>query len=382
MRAVLAICHQKNIKIITNMGAANPMQAAKCVESIAREAGLRSLKIAIVLGDDVTNVVKHGKFALTDVFRSEEEFKDRLISANVYLGAQPIIDALEQEADVVITGRTADPSMFLAPQVHEFGWSMNNWPLLGQGTVVGHLLECAGQITGGYFADPGYKDVSGLADLGFPLAEISPDGTATITKVAGSGGIVNTATCKEQLLYEIHDPRQYMTPDVIADFSNVTLSDTGKDRVLINGGSGRQRPDTLKVSLGYRDGYLGEGQISYAGPGAVNRGRLALKIIEQRFARIGLEAQDQRYDLIGLNAIHGEALSHSETEPYEVRARVAARTESWDMASRIGSEVEALYTNGPAAGGGVTKSINEVVAIGSTLLPRDQVNYSLEYLKV
>ena len=188
------------------------------------------------------------------------------MSANAYIGVEPIVDALAQDADVVITGRAADPSLFLAPQVHEFGWRLDDWERLGAGTVIGHLLECAGQVTGGYFAEPGKKDVGDLAHLGFPIAETGEDGAAVITKVPGSGGCVTLATCKEQLLYEIHDPAAYYTPDVVADFTAVRLTEVGRDRVRVQGGRGRARPECLKVTLGYRDGFIGEGQIRTRAP--------------------------------------------------------------------------------------------------------------------
>ena len=196
------------------------------------------------------------------------ELGDRLVSANAYIGAEPIVTALAQDADIVITGRAADPSLFVAPLAFEFGWNAEDWPALGRATLVGHLLECAGQVTGGYFADPGCKDVAGLARLGFPIADVPAEGPIVITKVAGSGGLVTAATCKEQLLYEIHDPAAYVTPDTVADFSQVRVMEMAEDRVAVDGATGRPRPARLKVSLGYRDGYIGEGQISYAGAGA------------------------------------------------------------------------------------------------------------------
>jgi hypothetical protein len=240
---------------------------------------------------------------------------------------------------------------------------------------VGHLLECAGQVTGGYFADPGYKDVAGLARLGFPLAEVAADGSAVITKVAGSGGVVNRATCTEQLLYEIMDPSAYFTPDVVADFSQVTLEEGGTDRVRAAGGGGRTRPGTLKVSVGYHDGFHGEGQISYAGPNALARSKLAKAILEERLGQLGLE--ELRFDLIGVNAIHGEALSKMECEPYEVRLRTAARAETANLAALVPREVEALYTNGPAGGGGVTGGTKEVIAILPTYVRRELVTHAV-----
>lgn len=381
MKAVLKPCREKGIKIITNMGAANPLSAAEKVKAVARQSGLRKLRIAAVIGDDVTELVKNGEYVTDDASVPMESIVGRLVSANAYLGAQPIVEALAGDADVIVTGRTSDPALYLAPQVHEFGWSMEDWERLGQGTVIGHLLECAGQITGGYFADPGCKDVPDLARLGFPFADVFADGTAIIGKVAGSGGVINAATCAEQLLYEIHDPREYLTPDVIADFSRVTLTEAGDDQVLVKGGSGRERPDRFKVSVGYRDGYTGEGQISYAGLGAAARARLALEIVLARLDLTGVKLKEIRTDLIGINSIHGKTLSASDSEPYEVRARVIARADAITDAVRVGNEVEALYTNGPAGGGGVMKAVREKIAVSSILLPRDRVEYSVYYVE-
>jgi hypothetical protein len=260
------------------------------------------------------------------------------------------------------------------------GWRLDDWTLAGRGTVVGHLLECAGQITGGYFADPGVKDVAGLARLGFPLAEVDADGTAIISKPAGSGGQVTAATCTEQLLYEIHDPAAYMTPDVVADFSQVRFTDLGNDRVRVEGANGRPRPDTLKVSVGQFDGWIGEGQISYAGAGAAARGRLGGEIVAERLRLIGVRPLELRTDLVGMNALHGAAAAV--VEPYEVRLRVAARTASEADARRVAREVEALYTNGPAGGGGAFTSVRPVLAIRTAFVARDRVSYRVEYVKV
>jgi Acyclic terpene utilisation family protein AtuA len=302
---------------------------------------------------------------------SVKQLGNRLLSANAYLGAEPIAEALSAGADIVVTGRASDPALFLAPMIHAFGWAMDDWNLLGQGTVAGHLLECAGQITGGYFADPGYKDVAGLARLGFPIGEVGEDGALVITKVAGSGGAVTAQTCKEQLLYEVHDPRQYIQPDVVADFSQVKVEEIAPDRVRVSGGRGNPRTATLKISVGYVDSYIGEGQISYAGPGALARGRLALEIVRERLELTGVAASEWRFDLIGVDALHGPQASAQANEPYEVRVRVTGRTENLAEAVRIGNEVETLYTNGPAAGGGAFKSARDVVAVASVLLPRE-----------
>ena len=368
MQAVLPACAQKGIRIITNMGAANPAAAAAKVRDIARALGIEGLKVAAITGDDVLSLLRSGDYLIEDNGEPLSSLGERILSANAYLGAQPLVDALAQGADVVITGRVADPALVLAPLLHEFGWDMEDWDLLGQGTVVGHLLECAGQVSGGYYADPGVKDVPNLARLGFPIGEVGSDGTLVLTKVAGSGGMITAGTCKEQLLYEIHDPASYLTPDVIADFSQVSITEDGPDRVIVRGGRGRPRPATLKVSVGHVDSHVGEGQISYTGPGAAARGRLAIEIVEERLKIRGAVLSELRSELIGMNAIFDRgSLPH---EPAEVRVRIAARAGSLAEAAVIGNEVEALYTCGPAGGGGATRSARQIVAVVSVLLPR------------
>ncbi|XUM24308.1 acyclic terpene utilization AtuA family protein [Bradyrhizobium oligotrophicum S58] len=369
MQAVLPICRANKVRIVTNMGAANPVAAAEATRAIARQLELTGLKIAAVTGDDVLEPLKTADVVL-DTGDTIRALGNRVVSANAYVGAGAIAEALAAGADVVITGRAADPALFLGPLIHEFGWALDDWDRLGQGTVVGHLLECAGQITGGYFADPGAKDVPDLARLGFPIGEVREDGELVVTKVAGSGGCVTPATVKEQLLYEIHDPVQYFQPDVVADFSHVTVEELGPDRVRVVGGRGRPKTGLLKTSVGYLDSYVGEGQISYAGPGAVARGRLALDIVRERLALTGVAVNELRCDLIGLNALHGDDRAHG-AEPYEVRVRVAGRTETMAEAVRIGNEVETLYTNGPAGGGGAWKSAREVIAVASCLVAED-----------
>jgi hypothetical protein len=381
MLAVLPACAANGIKIVTNMGAANPAAAARKTSEIASSLGLSSRKIAAVTGDDVLDACKNGDLRIMEFEGTIKQLGNRLLSANAYLGAGPIADALARGADVVITGRASDPALFLAPMIHAFGWPMDNWDLLGQGTVAGHLLECAGQITGGYFADPGYKDVRDLARLGFPIGEIAEDGSLVVTKVADSGGAVTARTCKEQLLYEVHDPTRYIQPDVTADFSQVKVEEVGKDRVRVSGGRGTKRPATLKVSVGYVDSYIGEGQISYAGPGALARGRLALEIVRERLKLSAVAASELRFELIGVDSLHGSELSSRASEPYEIRVRVAGRTENLREAVRIGNEVETLYTNGPAAGGGAFKSARDVVAVASVLLPRELAKPSVQFVQ-
>lgn len=376
LRAVLPACAANGVAIVTNMGAANPRAAARRAGAIARELGLAGLPIATVAGDDVGAAVLGSQLSLLEDGREVAALGSRFVSANAYLGARPVAEALTAGARLVITGRVADPALFLGPLIHAFDWPEDDWDRLASGVLAGHLLECAGQITGGYFADPGFDDVPGLARLGFPIGIVSQDGDLTITKVAGSGGLVSEATCKQQLLYEIGAPCAYLQPDVTADFSQVVVEQNGPDRVRVRGARGRPCPPTLKVTVGYRDGFVGEGQLSYAGPGAVARGRLAREIVRERLAPRASDYEDIRFDLIGVDALHGACASAA--EPYETRLRVAGRSFSREAAERIGHEVEALYTNGPAGGGGAWRSVRPVIAVGSTLIDRAAVAPSVE----
>jgi hypothetical protein len=381
MHAVLPLCAARGIKIVTNMGAANPEAAARKTAEIARALGLSRLKVAAVVGDDVLEACKANDLPIMEFEGTIKQLGNKLLSANAYLGAEPMAEALRGGADVVITGRASDPALFLAPMIHAFGWAMDDWNLLGQGTVAGHLLECAGQITGGYFADPGYKDIPDLARIGFPIGEVGEDGSLVIAKVPGSGGAVTAQTCKEQLLYEVHDPTRYFQPDVVADFSQVCVEEIAPDRVRVSGGRGTCRTGTLKISVGYVDSFIGEGQISYAGPGALARGRLALDIVRERLKLTGVSTSELRFDLIGVDALHGSQVSAHASEPYEVRVRVAGRSESLREAVRIGNEVETLYTNGPAGGGGAWKSARDVVAVASVLLPRELAKPRVQFVE-
>jgi hypothetical protein len=373
IESLLPTLLRNKIRLITNMGAANPIAGAKKIIDIAKKQGLK-IKVAAVTGDDVFEKIDHSTLAIETNLPLKNS--GELISANAYLGIEGILEALTSEADIIITGRVADPSLFLAPMIFELGWSTTDYDLLGKGTVIGHLLECAGHITGGYFADPIKKPVEGLDTLGHPLAEVSKDGSAIISKVEGTGGIINLQTVKEQLLYEVINPFEYFTPDVIADFTSVKLQEIGKDQVKITGGNGKTRPSTYKISVGYKAFYLGEGEISYAGQSAIERAKLAGDTIAKRFAA-GIpdtknKITDLRIDYIGINSVHRTNFS-SAIQPYEIRLRVAGKAQSPEDAALIGEEVETLYTNGPAGGGGVRKYVNEVVGIVSILFERDKV---------
>ena len=377
MERMLPLCYENKVKLITNMGAANPLAALEKTLEIARRHNLKGLKIAAVYGDDVADLIKQIDPVLLETGNPLSQSIPEIVSANAYLGVESILPALEQGADVIITGRVSDPALFLAPLVHEFSWSLDDWSLLGKGTVIGHLLECAGQITGGYYADPGKKDVPDFARLGFPYMEVKEDGDAVVTKLKMAGGKIDTSTCKEQLIYEIHDPTQYLTPDVTADFSKVRFEQVGVDQVQISGGTGIARPDKLKVSIGYHGGYIGEGSIGYAGPGAVARVQLAADTVKERLKIIGAEYSEIRFDLVGANALHREASDNNSYEPYEVILRVAAKTGTTRDAALIGREVETLYTNGPAGGGGATKGVREIVAVVSAFVAREAVTPQL-----
>ncbi|MEU4361071.1 acyclic terpene utilization AtuA family protein [Promicromonospora sp. NPDC023987] len=366
-------------RIVTNSGAANPLAAGRRVVTIARELG-RAARVAVVTGDDVLDVVRRLDPVVWETGEPLSAAPEELVSANAYLGADGVRRALEQDADVVVTGRVADPALYLGPLLHEFGWAEDDWSALAAGTAVGHLLECAGQLTGGYFADPGTKHVPGLARLGFPFADVRADGTARLGKLPGSGGTLSTRTCTEQLLYEVERPDAYLTPDVTADFTSVRFAADGQDAVRVTGATGGPRPDELKVTLGFRGGWQGEGQISYAGPRALARAQLAGEIVRERLVDVhGLAPDAIGIELIGAGAaFRGLA---PETEPLEVRLRVAARGADADQAYAVGWEVEALYTNGPAGGGGARKSVEQTVLVRSCLVPRALVAPSVTVLE-
>lgn len=382
IESLLPALTKNNVTLITNMGAANPMEAAKKVAQIAREMKLK-IRIAAVTGDDVFEKLDTSSIALET--NEPVSNSGELISANAYLGVNGVLEALHANANVIITGRIADPSLFLAPMIFEFGWSQNDYDLLGKGTVVGHLLECAGHITGGYFADPFKKPVESMHRLGHPFADVMKDGSAIISKVEGTGGVVNLMTVKEQLLYEVINPSEYFTPDVIADFTSVKLREISRDQVEVTGGHGKAKPEKFKVSVGYKAFCLGEGEISYAGQAAFERAKLAGEIVTKRFSE-GIVISDHpitdlRVDYVGLSAVHRTDFKTTPVAPYEIRLRLVGKAQTPEDAALIGEEVEALYTNGPAAGGGVRKFVNEVVGIVSTLMARTEIEVKVTMIE-
>jgi hypothetical protein len=356
-------------RLITNMGAANPITAAQTIIGIANQQNIK-IKVAAITGDDVLSIIKQQASSIMDTENGKPLSAYNIISANAYMGVDAIVEALQTDAQIIITGRVADPSLFLAAMIHEFGWNTNDFDLMGKGTVIGHLLECAGQVTGGYFADGVHKKVNDLDKLGHPFADVFADGSAIISKVEGTGGVVNLQTAKEQLLYEVMNPHEYFTPDVIADFTTVHLKESGKNKVQVSGGSGKQKPNTYKASIGYKAYYLGEGEISYAGQAAYERAQLAADILQKRLQN---KFKDLRIDFIGINALHNSTLDYN-ISPYEIRLRIAAKGTTEGEAALIGEEVEALYTNGPAGGGGARKYVNEVIGIVSTLIDRNIIS--------
>ena len=378
LRALLPLCHAHGTRLITNMGVANPDAAAQLAVRIAHELGLNGLRIAAVTGDDVRTLI-HDESPLHEPSCTVAETGRSILGANAYLGADAIIPALEDDAHVIITGRVADPSLFLAPIQHHFNWAADDWTQLGAGTLVGHLMECAAQVTGGYFADPGYKSVPNLAYVGFPIAEVCADGTAVITKLTDTGGMVNTQTVKEQLLYEVHNPNAYLTPDVTADFSRVNVAEVGADRVQVSNAGGAARPDQLKVTVAFDGGYLAEAEVSYAGPGAVDRAALASTIVKDRINKVHGIQTSCRTDLIGLNALH-QLETEFTPNVQDVRLRTALRTNKHDAAQALLWEVESLLCCGPAGGAGYRGRIEPSVLTYSTFVKRDQVTPKIEIL--
>jgi hypothetical protein len=371
LRKVLPLCVEHGTRLITNMGVANPRAAAARAAEVARDLGLRGLRIAAVEGDDVRALIDEHT-PLPDTGVTVGEVGRPLVGANAYLGADAILPALEAEADVVITGRIADPSLFLAPLRHAFGWAADDWPRLGAGTLVGHLMECAAQITGGYFADPGCKEVPNLAYVGFPIAEVAADGGAVITKLTDAGGMVTLETVKEQLLYEVHDPAAYVTPDVVADFSRVGLRQDGPDRVAVGGAGGRARPALLKVTVAFDGGLLAEAGISYAGAGARARAELAGAIVRERMVALHGCNAPLRVDLIGVDALHGTARAYP-SDALDVRLRAALRADAREQAELLLWEVESLLCCGPAGGGGYRGQITPSVITHAAYVDRAQV---------
>jgi hypothetical protein len=318
--------------------------------------------------------------ALPELGKTLAEVGLEVVGANAYLGVEHLLPALMADAELIITGRFADPSLFMAPVVHGFAWDLDDWDRLARGTVAGHLLECGMQVSGGYFADPPFKPVPDLAYCGYPMAEIGADGEVVVTKLAEAGGCVSAQTVKEQLLYEVHDPSAYLTPDVTADFSGARIEEVGPDRVRVTGIRGRPRPESLKVTVGFDAGFQGEAGISYAGPGAQGRARLARAVLEERITNLHKCAGRLRIDLIGMNSLHASAIERV-TDSQDVRVHVGFAALERAPVETVMWEVESLLCCGPAGGGGFRGRIVPKVATHSAFLARHLIEARTEVLE-
>ncbi len=378
MRAVLPLVRPHGPRIITNMGVANPLAAGHCTVAVARELGLHGLRVAVLLGDDVGSDLEPG----TPLWEGGTlgEIDRPYIGANAYLGATEILPALATGAEVVITGRVADPSLFVAPLRHHFGWTADDWTVLGRATAAGHLLECGAQVTGGYFADPAFKKVQGLAEVGFPYAEVGPAGTVSITKLPDTGGQIDERTVKEQLLYEVHDPSRYLTPDVTADFSAASVTVVQPDCVAVAGINGTRQPEQLKATVAFDGGWLAEGEISYAGDGAQERAALAGEIVTERLNHVHGIRCPVRIDLIGAKSLHATSREYA-TAAKDVRLRCALRAAEREDAEHLLWEVESLLCCGPSGGGGYRGHITPAVITYSASVDRNLIDPSVTVLQ-
>lgn len=378
LEPILAQCIASKIVIVGNFGQANPPAAAASIHDIARRLGLGNIKIAVVEGDDLMGSVD---LAQTERWEGDgrlPELSGEVIAINAYLGAVPIADAIRAGAQVVVTGRVADPALVLGPLVAHFDWDWADLDRIAAGTLAGHLLECGSQVSGGFFADPGYKDIPDIANIGFPIAEVAADGSFVITKAEGTGGVVDLRTVKEQLLYEIHDPSAYLTPDVTLDVTDVEVVQVGPDRVRVSGARGHAAPARLKATVSFYGDWLGEAEISYAGPNALARARLAISTIEKRIRMRQLDLR-HRADVIGtvsaFDSDHGDLRADfSSDQPGDYRVRFAFGGTSQRAVEQAVQEVNALYCCGPAGGGGVRQSIKPRVRTISHMVPRELVH--------
>lgn len=371
---IMAACREGNVRIITNQGWTDPEGAARTLAMALGEAGIRRVRIAAVEGGDLMGRLNDERLRLDDG-RPVSSLGDSVVSAETYLGASEIAGALAAGADVVVTSRVTDASLFVGPLMHELGLAPGMWDELGMAVTVGHLLECGAQVTGGYFADPGFKDVQGLASIGYPLAHVTRD-AAVITKPSGTGGAVTPATCKEQLLYEVGDPGAYLNPDVTADFRNVRFRQVGRDRVRAERFAGGPPPLTLKALVGVDEGWMNEQFVLYAGPGAGERADLAEDVLRQRLAAAGVPDDGLRFDRVGVDAVHREATPPTSAPSYEVVLRIAMRGASRSEVDLLRREVDPMAATGPAGTGKwspMGDASRPVVGLRSAFVPRNTV---------
>jgi hypothetical protein len=390
MKRLLPIVRAKGIRLLTNAGGANVRAAGQTVASLAGDLGLGGLKIGLVFGDDLLERIpelrRQGlKFPNLDTGEEDiDRVADRLVAANAYIGSEGQIQALGEGAEVIITGRATDASVYIAPMVHELGWSTEDWQKMGAAITIGHIIECSAGCAGGM--SNFWKEIKEPWRVAFPIAEVFENGEAIITKPEGSGRMVSEWTVKEHLVYEVHDPRNYIMADGIADLSQVRLETLGPDRVKVTGFQGKKRPDRLKLCLGFEDGWIGESEISVCWPDAYQKAQFCERFLRGRFEELKLPVVEARYDYIGLNSIHGPLapLPANLEEINEIRLRVAVRTTSKEYANQVRREVTHLWTHGPV---GTTAVISpppprEVIALWPTLVPRELVSQRVEILEV
>ena len=370
---------EKNIKVITNGGGVNPEGCRDAIFEVARRRGI-PIKVGVVLGDNILTTIDSlaaDGHALKNMETGESlnDVKDRVLSANVYFGAWPIVEALRQGAQIVITGRTTDTGLSLAPMIYEFGWKPDDWDLLSAGTIAGHILECGAQSSGGNFA-AGWKDVKDFINIGFPIAEAYPNGEFIITKHPKTGGMVTRQTVAEQLLYEIGDPKDYITPDCVADFTSIHLEEVGKDRVKVFGIKGRPFTDFYKVSMSYSDGFSAAGTLTYTWPDAMQKARLSDKILRGRLKQQGATFEEFRTEYLGYNSCHGPLTTTKEEDVEEVVVKFAVRGNDKASFTKFGKEIAPLILTGPPSvtgfAGGRPKP-SEVVAYWPALLRKEAV---------
>jgi hypothetical protein len=381
LRPILKQCHQRSIRIVSNQGWLDPAGAAAKVVAIAREEGVNGLRVAAILPEPLLPQLVTSTIQFIETGELVADHLDSVVSAEAYLGAWKIVEALRGGADVVITSRVTDASLVLAPLIHELGWAADDWDNLARGVIVGHLIECATHVTGGNFVDPGYTQEAELADLGHPIADVD-DERAIITKPAGTGGFVSTATCKAQLLWEVGDPSKYLNPDVVADFTDVSFEEVGPDRIAVLGGRGTPPPATLKALIGMHEGYFSEEMVLYAGPGALARAQLAEDILRTRLQQLELHADDLRFDYVGVNAVHREATPALDYEPYEVALRIAVRAATRREVEKVSAAVAPMAVSGPTGTGKwgtLGERIRPVIGMNSALVPREMVPSRVQY---
>ena len=389
MRRILSTCVERDIRVTANAGGVNVRGCANAVRDVARELGLAGkLRIGIVTGDDILTrldefVGRGIELRNMDTGEPLSSVLDRIQSANVYLGAWPMVDALKQDARVVITGRATDTGLTLAPLINEFGWGATDWDLLSAGTIAGHIIECGAQCSGGN-CQYDWQSIPDLANVGFPIAEAKPDGTFIITKHDNTGGRVNVQSVKEQLVYEMGDPHEYITPDCVADFTTIHLEDAGPNRVRVFGVKGRPATEFLKVSISYSAGFKAVGTLVYAWPDAYAKAQAADKILRQRLDRLELKFDQVLTEFVGVNATHGPLSGPPQSDIPEVQLRVGVRGSVKSDIERFTKELAPLILTGPPTvtgfAGGRPK-VEEIVAYWPALIPKEEINPTVEVIE-